>query len=218
MINDIVGMFQTNLEDQDNDGNPFKNIVEVTKKITEQYQGKIENGDIDLDGLLKNIQKTMPNMPDLNLDGKSEEEIKHIIDENFSTSQVDVGETKKNESGGGLVMAQMMKMMKGLNETLGSDGNGMEGLNKMMESMGDLKMPENEKEAEEHSKKMRDILEKDFKMDLSELDSLKTDLEGKGDKDTLDEKDFEKITGVMSNLLKGMDDGKDNEKKEKQNK
>merc|ERR1711871_42597 len=143
-------------------------------------------------------------MPDLNLEGKSEEEIKHIIDENFSTSQVDVGESKKNESGGGLDMSQMMKMMKGLNETLGSDGNGMEGLNKMMESMGNMKMPENEQEAEEHSKKMREILEKDFKTDLSELDSLKNDLEGRGENETLDENDFEKITGVMSNLLKGM--------------
>ena len=106
-------------------------------------------------------------------------------------------------------MSQMMNMMKNLNETLGSDGNGMEGLSKMMESMGNLQMPENEEEAAEHSKKMRNILEKDFKMDLSELDSLKNDLENKGDKDNLDEKDFEKITGVMSNLLKGMENKKD---------
>ena len=67
MINDIVGMFQNNLNEEDNDGNPFKNIMDVTKKITEQYQGKIENGDIDLDGLFKNIQKSMPNLPNLNL-------------------------------------------------------------------------------------------------------------------------------------------------------
>ena len=204
MINDIVGMFQDNLEGNDNDGNPFKNIVDVTKKITEQYQGKIENGDIDLDGLLKNIQKSMPNLPDLNLEGKSEDEIKHIIDENFSTADVDVGESKKDEKSG-LDMSQMMGMMKNLNQTLGSDGNGMEGLNKMMESLGGLKMPENEEEAEEHSKKMRNILEKDFNMDLSELDNLKNDLDDKGDKKDLDEQDFEKITNVMSNLLKGID-------------
>ena len=204
MINDIVGMFQNNLNEEDNDGNPFKNIMDVTKKITEQYQGKIENGDIDLDGLLKNIQKSMPNLPNLNLDGKSEEEIKHIIDENFSTADVGVGESKKDESGG-FDMSQMMGMMKNLNETLGSDGNGMEGLNKMMESLGGMKMPENEQEAEEHSQKMRNILEKDFNMDLTELDTLKNELEGKGDKDNLDEKDFEKITNVMSGLLKGMD-------------
>ena len=212
MINDIVGMFQDNLDNSDNNSNPFQNIVEVTKKITEQYQGKIENGDIDLDGLLKNIQKSMPNMPNLDLSGKSEDEIKHIIDENFSTADVGVGESKDKEKGGGFDMSQMMGMMKNLNETLGSDGNGMEGLNKMMESLGGMKMPENEDEAEEHSKKMREILEKDFKMDLSELDALKGDLEGKGENETLDEKDFEKISGVMSNLLKGMEN-KEVEKK-----
>ena len=204
MINDIVGMFQNNLENEDNDGNPFKNIVEVTKKITEQYQGKIENGDIDLDGLLKNIQGSMPNLPNLNLDGKSEDEIKHIIDENFSTADVNVGEAKKDEKGG-FDMSQMMGMMKNLNDTLGSGGEGMEGLSKMMESLGGMKMPENEEEAAEHSEKMRNILQKDFNMDLSELDTLKNELEDKGDGSDLDEKDFEKITNVMSNLLKGMD-------------
>ena len=173
-------------------------------KLSEQFPG---DGDIDLDGLLKNIQKSMPNLPDLNLEGKSEDEIKHIIDENFSTADVDVGESKKDEKSG-LDMSQMMGMMKNLNQTLGSDGNGMEGLNKMMESLGGLKMPENEEEAEEHSKKMRNILEKDFNMDLSELDNLKNDLDDKGDKKDLDEQDFEKITNVMSNLLKGMDSEK----------
>lgn len=212
MINDIVGMFQNNLENEDNDGNPFKNIVEVTKKITEQYQGKIENGDIDLDGLLKNIQGSMPNLPNLNLEGKSEDEIKHIIDENFSTADVNVGESKKDEKGG-FDMSQMMGMMKNLNDTLGSGGEGMEGLSKMMESLGGMKMPENEEEAAEHSEKMRNILQKDFNMDLSELDTLKDELEGKGEASDLDEKDFEKITNVMSNLLKGMDDGKNEEKK-----
>ena len=204
MINDIVGMFQNNLENDDNDGNPFKNIVEVTKKITEQYQGKIENGDIDLDSLLKNIQGSMPNLPNLNLDGKSEDEIKHIIDENFSTADVNVGEAKKNEKSG-FDMSQMMGMMKNLNETLGSGGEGMGGLSKMMESLGGMKMPENEEEAVAHSEKMRNILQKDFNMDLSELDTLKNELEGDSQGKDLDEKDFEKITNVMSNLIKGMD-------------
>merc|ERR1712127_163959 len=102
-------------------------------------------------------------------------------------------------------MSQMMGMMKNLNETLGSGGEGMGGLSKMMESLGGMKMPETEEEAVQHSEKMRNILQKDFNMDLSELDTLKDDLEGKGDGSNLDENDFEKITNVMSNLLKGMD-------------
>ena len=157
MINDIVGLFQEGLEGGKDGGNPFQNIVEVTKKITETYQGKIENGDINLDDLLKSIQKTMPDMPDLSkldLDGKSEDEIKHIIDENFSTADVELGDKNKKQEGG-MDLSGMMKMMSSLNESMGSAGDGennMEGLNKLVESMGGLRMPENEEEAKEHSR------------------------------------------------------------------
>ena len=208
MINDIVGMFQESLENNNN-GNPFKNIVDVTKKITENYQNKIENGDIDLDGLLKNIQKTMPDIPDLsnlNLEGKSEDEIKHIIDENFSTDDVPLGNKDDNKKSGGMNLGNMMNMMNKLTKSMGSeDGdNNMENLGKLVESMGGLNIPDNEEDAKEHSEKMRKILEEDFNMDLSELDKLKESLETKGEDGELNDKDYDDITNTMSNLLSSM--------------
>ena len=106
------------------DANPFKNIVDVTKKITENYQSKIEKGEIDLDGLLSNIQKSMPDMPDiskLDLDGKSEEEIKHIIDEKFSTADVELGDRNKENKSGGMDLGGMMKMMSKMTEGMGGE-------------------------------------------------------------------------------------------------
>lgn len=216
MINDIVNLFQEGM-DGGKDANPFKNIVEVTKKITENYQNKIEKGDIDLDGLLKSIQQTMPDMPDiskLDLEGKTEEEIKHIIDENFSTADVEVGDKNKKEDSG-MDLGGMMKMMGKMTESLGGSGEGdgdMGNLNKLVESMGGLQMPQNEEEAKEHSDKMRKILEKDFNMDLSELDKLKENLEDKNGEGELDEKDFAQITDVMGNMLKDIQE--DDEKKQ----
>ena len=52
---------------------------------------------------------------------------------------------------------------------------------------------------ENNTSKRKDIFEDET------LDTLKNELEGKGEGTDLDEKDFEKITNVMSNLLKGMD-------------
>ncbi|VVU94658.1 hypothetical protein CPAV1605_383 [seawater metagenome] len=223
MINDIVSLFQEGMDDGA-DANPFKNIVEVTKKITENYQNKIEKGDIDLDGLLKSIQKTMPDMPDisnLDLEGKTEEEIKHIIDENFSTADVELGDKEKKEgSGSGMDLGGMMKMMGKMTESLGGGGGkdgepDMGNLNKLMESMGGFKMPESEEEAKEHSDKMRKILETDFNMDLSELDKLKDDLENKGGEDEMNENDFQKITDVMGNMLKDIQEDESKSKTEK---
>jgi len=217
MINDIVGMFQNSLENNNN-GNPFKNIVDVTKKITENYQNKIENGDIDLDGLLKNIQKTMPDIPDLsnlNLEGKSEDEIKHIIDENFSTDDVALGDKDGDKKSGGMNLGNMMNMMNKLTKSMGSeDGdNNMDNLGKLVESMGGLNIPDNEEDAKEHSEKMRKILEEDFNMDLSELDKLKESLETKGEDGELNDKDYDDITSTMSNLLSNMNNDDKSEEK-----
>ena len=206
MINDIVSMFQDGMEDGE-DANPFKNIVEVTKKITENYQGKIEKGEIDLDGLLSNIQKSMPDMPDiskLDLDGKSEEEIKHIIDEEFSTADVKVGDRNKENKSRGMDLGGMMKMMSKMTEGMGGGKDGepdMNNLNKLMESMGNMTMPKTEEEAKEQSDKMRKMLSDQFNVDLSELDKLQEDLTNRNEGDELNEKDFDKISGIMGNML-----------------
>ena len=56
---------------------------------------------------------------------------------------------------------------------------------------------------------MRKILEEDFKMDLTQLDKLKDELENKNSDGDIDEKDFSKITDVMGDMFKNMNNKKD---------
>ena len=126
MVNDIIGSFQDLLSDNKN---PFENIMGITSKISEKYYKDIENGDIEVDKLLKNMPfpgkengmnmedmmngdmmngDMMKNMGDMMgnvmgegvgdmmkgmMGGKKEEQKEPtIIDDNFSTANVDVGE------------------------------------------------------------------------------------------------------------------------------
>jgi len=96
MINDIFTSFQNskNL----NPENPFGSIFELSKTISEKYQDKIENGDINLDDLLKNMTK-LPGMENIagivdklsSTVSNQQEKEKVIIDENYSTANIDVG-------------------------------------------------------------------------------------------------------------------------------
>ena len=52
MVSDIIGSFQDLLSDNKN---PFENIMGITSKISEKYYKDIENGDIEVDKLLKNM-------------------------------------------------------------------------------------------------------------------------------------------------------------------
>ena len=153
----------------------------------------------------------MPDMPDiskLDLDGKSEEEIKHIIDEKFSTADVELGDRNKENKSGGMDLGNMMKMMSKMTEGLGANGkeggSDMGDLNKLMDIMGDMKMPQNEEEAKEQSDKMRKMLSDQFNVDLSELDKLQEDLNNRTEGDEINEKDLNKIGDMMQNMISDM--------------
>ena len=67
--------------------------------------------------------------------------------------------------------------------------------------MGNMTMPKTEEEAKEQSDKMRKMLSDQFNVDLSELDKLQEDLTNRNEGDELGEKDFDKISGIMGNML-----------------
>lgn len=115
MIDDIVKSFEGTL----NNINPEKgmpdigallpNIIEISQKISSKYSDKIGSGEIELDKLLGGITKNVPGMDNMlkgglqnissimgNMMGKSEPKKTVVIDENFSTANVDLG--KQSES------------------------------------------------------------------------------------------------------------------------
>jgi len=98
MLDDIIGSFQNIVGTK---GNPFDNIMGITEMITSKYGSKIENGEVEIDKILGGMGGLLGK--DMNLGnafgkfGNAEDDKPVIIDENYSTSNIDVGVEEKNE-------------------------------------------------------------------------------------------------------------------------
>lgn len=110
MIEDIVGSLQNSMSSS---GNPFENIMDITSKITEKYQGNIENGDIEIDKLLGNITSSVPMFQNMGMGGKKKEKEQVVMDENFSTADVEVSENPENDSNG-MNIGNILNMTKNM--------------------------------------------------------------------------------------------------------
>lgn len=171
MIDDIVKSFESTLNG--NSANPFESIMEITQQITEKYSDKIENGEIELEKLMGSIQNNIPGMPDImnNMEGltgmgkKKEPKEKVVIDENFSTDQVDIGD--KNEKASGMNLSNMLNMMNSM-KMGGGEGEGKDlgGLFSMLGKLDNLKSNE---DAENLKKEMDLYLEKELGVNMGEL-------------------------------------------------
>jgi hypothetical protein len=95
MLDDIIGSFQDVVA---NKGNPFESIMGITEMITSKYGSKIENGEVEIDKILGGmgglLGKGMAGM------GEEKKEEPVIIDDNFSTADVDVGKEEEKKQGG----------------------------------------------------------------------------------------------------------------------
>ena len=92
MLDDIIGSFQNVVS---NKGNPFDSIMGITEMITNKYGNKIENGEVEIDKILGGmgglLSKGMSGMTD------KKEEAPVVIDDNFSTANVDVGPAEEQK-------------------------------------------------------------------------------------------------------------------------
>jgi len=151
MINDIFTNFESILNNKDENANPFGNILEISKTITEKYKDKIENGEIKLDDLLKNMTNLpgMENMGNIvemltqQFSGAKEQPKETvIIDENFSTATIEQGSI--NEEKSGLNVASLLKTMDSLGLSGGGGNQNGPDLSKIMgifNKLGDIKDP-----------------------------------------------------------------------------
>jgi hypothetical protein len=183
MLNDIVKSFESSLKGEG--GNPLSGIFDISQKISSKYQEKINTGEIELNKLMEGIQKNIPGMDKLMKNGlngmmvgKEETKPKEtvIIDENFSTSNVELG--KQNESKG-FNIGKMLSMANSLG-VLGGDNIGdsilggnnpmdknMSELFGMISSMGNL---DNKDNIENLKTKMDDFLSKQG-IDINKLNT-----------------------------------------------
>ena len=211
MVADIVKSFETTLQGGAN-ANPLAGILEISKKISEKYQDKINQGDIQLDKLMEGIQKTIPGMDQVlkgdgkgglgglesmmggmmggaggagglggmmgGLFGKGEEKKETvIIDENFSTSNVELGKIKES---GNLNIGKLLNVADsfgvipsfgGESKKEGSDGSdsaqpNLAELFGMMNGIGKIKTQE---EADALKAKVDNFMEKKLGLDMNKV-------------------------------------------------
>ena len=97
MLDDIIGSFQDVVA---NKGNPFESIMGITEMITSKYGSKIEKGEVEIDKILGGMSgmlgKGMAGM--MGADEKKEEPV--VMDENFSTADIDVGKEEEEKKDG----------------------------------------------------------------------------------------------------------------------
>ena len=88
--------------------------MNITQQITEKYSNKIENGDIEIEKIIGSIQNHIPGLQDIMSSATSSKKPKEtvIINEDFSTDQVDLGDKDENKSG--MNMSNMFKMMNSM--------------------------------------------------------------------------------------------------------
>jgi hypothetical protein len=214
MIEDIMKSFETSLSGGDN-ANPFAGILDISKKISTKYSDKINTGEIQLDKLMEGIQKSVPGMDKMLgggglgamggmsemmgglFNGKKEEKKETvIIDENFSTSQVDLGQIKESK---GMNIGKMLNVADSLGVIPGGDNSGLAGLmssglmsgsllsgmmpkgdnktntpnmpnmSELFNMMGGLDKMKSKEEAAELKGKLDSFLEKNLGLDVNKL-------------------------------------------------
>jgi hypothetical protein len=168
--------------------------MEITQKITEKYNDKIESGDIELDKLMDSIQKSIPGMPNLMgeggeggmaglgamFGGQKKPVEKVIIDDSFSTDNVELGDKDKKE-GSGMNLTNMLNMMNSMNKGAGEGGgdSGMPNMGGIFSMLGKLDNINNEEDAEKLKEEMDSYLEKELGVDVSKLNQQLSDAQEK---------------------------------------
>jgi hypothetical protein len=179
MIDDIVGSFEKVLTNQSN-ANPLAGIMEISQNISVKYADKINNGEIELDKLMQAITKKVPGMDQM-MSGmmggtKTKAKEKILIDENFSTANINVGMNKEPESqsiniASILKMADQMGVIPGGNQPCGDSGGiqGLPDMGALMKIMGKLESTSTSEEAAALKLEMDTFLQKNLGVDVDKL-------------------------------------------------
>jgi hypothetical protein len=147
MINDIFKSFENAMTGKDT----MANILNLSSELTQKYEDKINNGEIDLNGLVNNLKNNIPGMenmkniidPLLKMDGlgglvggDNEPKEKVIIDENFSTANVNIGTEEESSKP---VIGNMLKAVDGTGILNMMTGEQSQSFNKLFDVVNKLK-------------------------------------------------------------------------------
>jgi len=179
MLNDIFSSFETtgNL-------NNMAGIFSMAETISTKYKDKLNNGEIELNKIMEGITEKVPALKEImkgtegmfnNTSAKKEEPI--IINENFSTANIELGEVKLDKEGFNLgkmlKLADSMGVLPNLPGLSGVDNNEnnldptLKDLFGMITNIGDLNNKDN---LDSLKNKMDDFLSKQG-IDISQLNN-----------------------------------------------
>jgi len=184
MIDDIVGSFEKVLMNESG-GNPLSGIMEISQMISVKYADKINKGEIELDKLMQAITSKVPGMEQMmggmmgGSKDKEKQKEKILMDENFSTANVEVGMNQEPESkgmniSGILKMANQMGVIPGGKQSSNESNmedvmNGIPGIGKMMEMMQKLENTNTQEDAEALKLEMDTFLQTELGVDIEKL-------------------------------------------------
>jgi len=184
MIDDIVGSFEKVLMNESG-GNPLSGIMEISQMISVKYADKINKGEIELDKLMQAITSKVPGMEQMmgsmmgGSKDKEKQKEKILMDENFSTANVEVGMNQEPESkgmniSGILKMADQMGVIPGGKQSSNESNmedvmNGIPGIGKMMEMMQKLENTNTQEDAEALKLEMDTFLQTELGVDIEKL-------------------------------------------------
>ncbi len=144
MLEEIIGSFQDVIS---NKGNPFDNIMGITEKITSKYGKMIEKGEIEIDKILSGMTNVIGSSVN---EVAKEAEAPVIIDDNFSTSNVEVGKEEEEEESGGFNLKSLSKFMP---------------LTNIMNKLGSIKTPD---DIASIKNEMDSFMKTELNMDMSQ--------------------------------------------------
>jgi len=173
MLDDIIGSFQDVVS---NKGNPFESIMGITEMITSKYGSKIENGEVEIDKILGGmgglLGKGIPGMAGM---GGEKKEEPVIIDDNFSTADVDLGKEEEDKKANPFNFAKLAPLAD------------------MVSKINSVKT---EDDINALKKDMDHFMEKELKVDMSQYKENMEKLEKKLEEAKLKDKQVEPVEQV----------------------
>ena len=182
MLDDIIKSFE-NIINNSTGENPLSGIMEISQKISVKYSEKIKNGEIELDKLMSSITKKIPGMDKMMngmtdsmgnikdiiggaMGNKEEPKEKVLIDENYSTLNVKVGEIEDKKSnfkiGNILKMADKFGILPGGKAEMPT----MPNIGKVMELIQKLDKTSTPEDTESLKTEMNTFLQNDLGIDM----------------------------------------------------
>lgn len=152
MIDDIFKSFENAMTGN----NTMENILNLSSELSQKYEDKINNGEIDLNGLVDNLKNNIPEMgnikniidPLLKMDGlglglgltnNTEPVEKVIIDENFSTANIEIGQNTENNETSKPIIGNMLKAVNSTGLLGMLSGEQSQSLGKLFDVVNKLK-------------------------------------------------------------------------------